>query len=328
MNSELKFVIEGLNPKLLGVDRLSIDSFKKLGVGEGNLNYIFKIKDRKFVCRVNIDKGMPNKSRDEFDSLKKVESLNIAPKPYYYHQKDKKFPHEFIIIGFIEGKPFRMKKRNYTQKQIKQLAFILSELHSKKCKGLPKKKYSFQHYLKDGEDFIKFINKHNNKLKEEFKDLHNRIGNSLPKKEEHRFSLIHDDVCPQNIVETKEGLELIDWESLQYSDPARDIAHILVDLELKNKDLRMFLQEYHKVRKDQTILERAKTYAILLRYINFLWEITRVFEIINKELPEAYLNKTTAQAHINEAKLQFRHLSRLIKIPKIDIAVLFTNAKN
>jgi len=87
MKAELRYIIENLNPKLLGVDKISIDSFKKLGVGEGNLNYLLRIKNKKFVCRVNIDKGVPNKSKEEFNSLKKIESLNIAPKVYYYHPK-------------------------------------------------------------------------------------------------------------------------------------------------------------------------------------------------------------------------------------------------
>lgn len=328
MKPELKFIIENLNPKLLGVDKVSIDSFKKLGVGEGNLNYLFKINNKKFICRVNIDKGVPNKSKNEYESLKRIESLNIAPKTYYVHPKDKKFPYGFIILEFIEGKPFRMKKRTYTKNQVKQIAFILAELHSKSCNGLPKKDYSFQYYLKHCEDYNKTINKHNDNLKNELVEIHNRIGNFLSKKEEHKFSLIHGDVCPQNIVETKKGLKLIDWESLQCSDPAKDIANILIDLELKNNDLDLFSGEYQKIRKDPTILERARTYAVLLRAVYFLWEITRSFEIINKELPKEYLNKTTAQSHINEAKFQFRKLSELIDVPKINIDSLFTGAKN
>ena len=98
MKAELKFIIENLNPKLLRVDKVSIDFFKKLGVGEGNLNYLFKIKNKKFICRVNIDKGVPNKSKNEYESLKRVESLNIAPKTYYLHPKDKEFPYGFIIL--------------------------------------------------------------------------------------------------------------------------------------------------------------------------------------------------------------------------------------
>lgn len=323
MKTELKFIIEHLNPKLLGVDKVSINSFKKLGIGEGNLNYLFKIKNKKFICRVNIDRGVPNKSKEEFNSLKKIENLNISPKPYYYHPKNKILPYGFIVLEYIDGKPLRMKKRTYSTNQIKQIAFILAELHSKKCNGLPRKNYSYQHYINESNNYNKSINKYNNKLGKELKDIQNKIKKFLSKKIEHKFGLIHGDVCPQNIIETKEGLKLIDWESLKCSDPAKDIANILIDLELKNKDLDLFLKEYKKIRKDPTILERAMTYAVLLRYVYFLWEITRSFEIINKELPKEYLNKTTAQRHINEAKFQFKKLSKLIDIPKINIDILF-----
>jgi thiamine kinase-like enzyme len=328
METELKSILEKLDPKLLGVEKIKIEFFKKLGIGEGNINYVFKIKDKKFICRINIDKGVPNKSKEEFNALKRVESLKIAPKAYYFHSNDKKFPYGFIILEFIEGKPFRSRKRTYTKKQIKQIAIILAELHSKSYNDLPKKNYSFQYYIKKGEEYNKIINKHSDRLKKGLEEIHNRIKKFLSKREEHKFSLIHGDVCPQNIVETKKELKLIDWESLQCSDPAKDIANVLIDLELKNKNLDLFLKEYHKIRKDPTILERAETYAVLFRYTYFLWEITRSFDIINKELPKEYLNKTTAQSHVNEAKFQFRKLRRLIDMPKININVLFTGAKN
>jgi len=323
MKAELKEIIEHLNPKTLDVDKVSIDSFRKLGIGEGNINYIFKIKDKRFICRVNIDKGVPDKSKEEFNSLKKIENLNIAPKAFYYHPKDKRFPYGFIILEFIDGKPFRKRKRNYTQKQVKQIAFLLAELHSKACRGLQRKNYSFRHYLKECNAYIRRINKQNNKLKRELRNVCSAIRDFLPKREKHEFSLIHGDVCPQNIIEIKKGLKLIDWESLQCSDPAKDIANILIDLGLKNNNLNFFLKEYQKIREDQTILERAKIYSILLRATYFLWEITRSFEIINKELPEEYITKTTAQSHINEAKSQFKKLSKLLDLPRIDIEVLF-----
>jgi len=217
---------------------------------------------------------------------------------------------------------------SYTKKQIKQIAFILAKLHSKGCNGLPRKNYSSKYYLKECREYIKTINKQNNKLEHEFKVLYKSIRNFLPKKEYHKFGLIHGDICPQNILETKKGLRLIDWESLQCSDSAKDIANILIDLELKNRDLDLFLKEYQKIRKDPTILERAKIYAVLLRAVYFLWEITRSFEIINKKLPKEYLNKTTVQSHINEAKFQFRKLSKLIDVSKINIDILFTGSKN
>lgn len=323
MKHELKSIIEGLNPKSLGVDKISISSFAKLGIGEGNLNYLFSVGDREFVCRVNIDKHTPSKSRNEFNLLKNIESLRIAPKAYYHYRRSREFPWEFNIIEFIKGKPFRMKKRSYTSNQIRQIARILAKLHSIKCNSLPKQKYSYQHYLAESLEYNRTINKYNDRLRNELRQIHTNVRTFLPKIEEHEFGLIHGDVCPQNIIQTANGVKLIDWESFQCSDPAKDIANVLVDLELKNDDLVLFLEEYDRIRKDATILDRANIYAVLLRYTYFLWEITRSFEIIRKKLPKEYLDKTTARSHINEASFQFRKLSKLINVPRINVDILF-----
>ena len=118
-------------------------------------------------------------------------------------------------------------------------------------------------------------------------------------------------------------LKLIDWESLRFSEPAKDVANVLTDLRLKGKDLILFIETYQRYRKDEDILERAKVYALLNRYANVVWEILRSFEIINKDLPKEYLQKTTAESHIKEAKSQLRELRKLIKISNFDVDCFF-----
>ena len=110
MKHRLKSIIEELDPKSLGVNKISISSFVKLGIGEGNLNYFFSVGDKEFVCRVNIDKHSPSRSRNEFNLLKNVESLRVAPKAYHHFRKSREFPWNFNIIEFIKGKPGTLSK--------------------------------------------------------------------------------------------------------------------------------------------------------------------------------------------------------------------------
>lgn len=329
MKNNLKEVIKNIESSKLGVTSIKFDFFKKLGIGEGNLNYIFSIEKKKFICRINIDNGVPNKSKEEYQALKMVESLNIAPKVFYLHQADEHYLKDFIIIEFIEGKPLRMKKRSYTTEQVKKLAIILAELHRQKNDKLVKTDYSYQYYLEGGLNYIRSINKYTNKKFDfELKQIHQKIEEFVPKKELHQFGIIHGDVCPQNIVEIKNDLKLIDWESLKYSDPAKDVSNVLIDLGLKDRLLDVFLREYHKKRKDNYILDRAKIYAVLMRYHYFLWEIVRAFEIIHQKMPKEYLRKTSAQRHINEAKHQFKKLKQLIDVPEMDLNSFFMFVKN
>lgn len=324
MKQKLIQIIKNLEPKQLGVAKIKLASFRKLGVGEGNVNYVFHIKNKKFICRINIDAGVPNKAVIEYNTLKNIEKLKIAPKVFYLHNKAKDFPLGLIILEFINGKPWRMKKRDYSKSEIKQLARLLAELHTSRIANHKPQDYSFDHYVNEGDKFIRAIDKCT--FKKHATGL-NPIRKSIiaftPKVEKHEFALIHGDVCPQNIISAKTGLKLIDWESLRVSDPAQDISNILIDVGLKGKNLELFLKEYHKIRKDQAILKRAKVYAVLKIYNYFLWEIVRAFEIISKKLPKEYLKKSSAQQHINEAKHQLRKLSRSISIPKIDVDEFF-----
>jgi len=318
MKKQIKKIIESLDPKILKLKKIKITSFKKLGVGEGNLNYVFKVKDKKFIARINIDKEYPTKSKEEYDNLKIVEKLHHSPNVYYYHKKP-----GFIILDFIEGHPWRMKKTNYNKKQIIMLARTLADLHSRTNNKLDKSSMKYQYYINEGIKYNKRINKFTkNKFKKELDELLKFIKQTLPKKENHKFGIIHADVCPQNIVETKNDIKLIDWESLRLGDPARDIAGVLIDLKIKDKNLDLFMQEYQKVRQDKDILRRAYIYAVLLRYVYVLWEIMRTHEIKQKKLPKEYLAKTSAQNHINEAKFQQRQLNKLIDVPELNIEAM------
>jgi len=324
MRKSLIDVITQLNPSVLNLNKMNLDSFKKLGIGEGNLNYLFNISGKKFICRININKNNPTKTRREYAALKSIEKARIAPMAYYLHNANKYFPNDFVILQFIEGKSLRMKKRSYTQNQIKQIAVILAKLHNIKATKQSKSEYTYKQGLRQAKVYLDVINKDTKgRFRPQFTLIHKKIREFIPKKEVHMFGMIHSDVCPQNIVESNNELKLIDWESLKYSDPAKDISTVMIDMGLKNENLNLFLDEYHKIRKDESILDRARIYAVLMTYHYFLWELVRSYEIMRKELPKEYLVKTSAKRHFNEARHQFKNLKKLIKLPEVKIDKVF-----
>ena len=145
------------------------------------------------------------------------------------------------------------------------------------------------------------------------RDLLSKI-NRLNVKDGFSLGIIHRDICPQNIVKTKKGVRLIDWEDLSLSDPAKDIAHIIIELKYE-KNLKIFFKEYFKHKKDDGIIERANVYIKSIWAVWFLWELVRTFEIINKELPKEYLQKTSAESHFHEVKKNFKMCLKLGIIP-------------
>jgi|GEM_PF-1145992 thiamine kinase-like enzyme len=325
---KIKEIIESIAPEVLDLKEIRVKSFKKLGVGEGNINYVFVLGGKKFICRINLEVSVPEKSEREYNFLKTIENLKIAPKVYFLHKKNGIFGSDFIILDFIEGDVWRSRKRTYTDTQIKRLARAMGNLHKTKIASLKKEEYEYSDYLigikKHIEDIVGYAGK---KYLKDLMKIHDTVRAQIPKEEKHRFSLIHDDLCPQNIVEHKEGVEIIDWESGKFSDPAKDVSHILTDFELKGKDLDLFLAEYLKLNRDKDILERVRVYDLLNRLVYFVWEIVRSFEIINKELPKEYLAKTTAESHINEAKFQFRKLRELVDVGELDVDCFFEGVK-
>ncbi|MBW3001568.1 aminoglycoside phosphotransferase family protein [Candidatus Woesearchaeota archaeon] len=330
MKKRIKKAIKNIQPKKLNVDSINISSFKKLGLGECNLNYLFSIKNKKFICRVNFC-GETERTKKEYTCLKAIEGLDVGPKAFYLHKANKSCPQSFIILEYIEGKPFRMRKRAYTPAQAKELARALAKLHNKKSKLLKKDRawLSYKENLERSKEFERKINRFTkNKSADKLKRLQAAVKEAMPKKETHKIGLTHGDIYPQNIIQTKNNkLKLIDWESLELSDPARDISCVMMNLGFKGKLLELFLKEYHKIRKDKTILSRAKKYRILMRHHYILWEIMRSFEIIHKKMPIEYLRKTTAKLHITEAKYQYRQLKKTIKLPEIDIDSFFKNIR-
>ena len=308
MKSQLKEIIKQLNPKIFEIDEIKINSFEKLGIGEGNLNYIFKINNKRYLCRINIELEKSNKLKNEFKTLKKIEKYGFSPKPIYFHNNP-----EFSILEFIEGEPFKEGTKKFTKKQITQIAKTLAELHSIKT-ALKPQNYNFEYYLKGARKLIDKLNKRtNNKFKQTLVNTYKEVLKYIPSKENHKFALIHGDICPQNIIKTKNSIKLIDWENVEVSDPARDLSQILVDLYLKDNDLNLFLKTYLTIRKDKNILERSKIYAILMRQNYYIWEFIRSLEIKNKELPKEYLEKTNTKEHLLEANKQLKELYKLLK---------------
>lgn len=323
LKKRLRSVVESLNPKVLGLNSLKIESLRHLGNGEGHLNYLALISGKKFILRVNFDKDNPDKPKHEFECLKAIEKLNVAPKAFYLHDPDMRFSQMFVILEYIEGKTLRMKRKTYSKKEVKEIARLLRKVHSYAPKIRLGKDY-FAALAVAERRHMREIHKYNkSKTVTELLNAMSKEAKHLFVKHRFKRTLIHGDLVPQNFVMTKKGLRLIDWENVALSDPALDIAHLISDMKFSKKEFDVFFKVYG----NKSLLARAIDYAKAFHYEYFIWEIVRVFDIIKKKLPEQYLKKTTAESHIYEAKYQFRKCIECGLVPKefrkFDVAKIF-----
>lgn len=266
---------------------LKVQSIRKLGMGVCNVNYLITSQNNKFVFKTNANPQKTEKYKEEFNSLKAIEDLNISPKPL-------SFGKDFMILTYVEGTPFTGKK--VTPKFLISLAELVAEIHSLKT---PKNIDRGRNDLSDSsvKEYLEYLKRN---LKN--KVLLGIISNAKKKMEEKQKILrqfkrveviAHGDICEQNILETPKGLALIDFEDLSVKDSASDIAKIFVDFKVPfNKTQKdIFLKEYFNRRKDKTLRERIKFYELFVIFETLLWAIYHVLKIKNKELHKSFLNK-------------------------------------
>jgi aminoglycoside phosphotransferase (APT) family kinase protein len=105
VEGRIKQYMRKIDPGVLGLSQTAKDvKAKRLGLGESNLNYLVNVDGNQFVFRINMDPRSPNKSKTEFDSLKMVEGLGIAPKAFHYEASKECFGETFVILRYVEAK--------------------------------------------------------------------------------------------------------------------------------------------------------------------------------------------------------------------------------
>jgi aminoglycoside phosphotransferase (APT) family kinase protein len=109
IESKIAEYLRKIDPEIVGLKEESRIETKKLGLGESNLNYLVKVDGKQFIIRINMDPNSPNKSRTEFNSLKIVEELGIAPKAFHYESSKDYFGETFIILEYLEGESLENK---------------------------------------------------------------------------------------------------------------------------------------------------------------------------------------------------------------------------
>ena len=322
MKTKIKSYFEKLNPKKLGLKvKIKVSSVKKLGIGTSNLNYLVSIGKKKFIFRMNMEPGFKNKSKKEFDALKIVEKIGIAPKVYLLDDSRKEFDSDFIILGYLEGKTSNKVKEYYQDKMFKKLAGLLAKMHSIPVKGkvnkLGKKDYggyeSSVKFLK--KSYLNYINKHisNKKFLEMLDETFLNLKKSIPKeKYSPRIVVSQGDFCEQNIIVNNGKYSLIDFEDLELGDASSEIAQIFVTFgePFDEKQKEIFLKEYIKSVERKFDYEELKDeiekWVPFLFFNIFLWSIKHVLRIKNKEMHEEFVKNNDLKGDLAYVKVMLK----------------------
>jgi thiamine kinase-like enzyme len=330
----IKKAVNGIKSRQLGLSGpIRIQSVQAIKSGETHYNYLLIINGRKFLLRLtSVRKDSRGKNswgaariNVEFDGIKSIEKLGIAPKVYYKDTSCRVLSKPFVISDYVPGEPvMRM-----TEKDLKSLAFLLAELHRiHNVNGLrnePVKDYN-REYIKKRVDRItdtgfKYVNSH---FKADLMEAYKKIKHIRLKRQ--KLSVIHGDISRDNLLRTENGLKLIDWESVRLSEPQFEIATTLERLNLNGQKRKLFLSEYLK-HSEKASLEELEEYEKIRCFDRLLWSI---FEFV--KLKEGITEKEKARQksplkYARNAHKEFLRCKSLDLFPKDSVFIILSNPK-
>ena len=330
----IKKAVNGIKSRQLGLSGpIRIQSVKAIKSGETHYNYLLTINGRKFLLRLTSvrkdDRGKNSwgaaRINIEFNGIKSIEKLGIAPKIYYKDAFCKILSKPFVISDYVPGKPVT----RMTEKDLKSLALLLAELHNihyvTGLRSEPVKDYN-KEYIKKRVDRItdtgfKYVNRH---FKADLMEAYQKIERIRLKRQ--KLSVIHGDISKDNLLRTENGLKLIDWESVRLSEPQFEIATALERLNLNGRKRKLFLLEYLKHSGKESLAELGE-YEKIRCFDRLLWSI---FEFV--KLKEGITEKEKARQksplkYASNAHKEFLRCKSLALFPKESIFIILSNPK-
>ncbi len=209
------------------------------GLDGGTYNFVYKIKTSKgnFILKKaskelksDIFKAMnldPYKRLEiEFKVCKEFEKIlgsEIVPHIYYYDQK------ECVILmnSFDKARILKESLLNgdFMSWAFDKVSLLIGEAHSK----------TFNKFMDD----TSLVNEatRDAELKTHYFDMAKFVGGSMSdniidlanRHKKDRAILLHGDLTPRNVLVSKKGIHLIDFELAHLGSPAYDLAHFLGD---------------------------------------------------------------------------------------------------
>jgi len=306
--------LQNLDPKILGLREIKSITIRKLGIGESNLNYLATVGREKFIVRIGMDPKSTCKTRREYDSLKIVEPLGIAPKGFHFEPSRGYMEEAFIILEYLEGTSLD-KNKEIDDHVITMLARLVANLHNTNIEKITQ---HLQKHKSSKTDILHGIERRINYIKTKRKIYFDQKGTfeciltvSYEKLQKFKFGqeplyvLGHGDVAPQNVILFEDRLKLVDWEDLGLIDPALEVAIIFDSFDFSERQKRLFLKEYETMRRDIRLRKRISLYWPFQLFNVFCWSVMHVYEIGEREMHKEFLKEQDLRGHISYAQKMF-----------------------
>ena len=275
--------------------KTTIKSFKLLGFGAHNVNYLLITDKGKFVLRIENNCQFDN-IKKEYEFLKETDG-KFGPKVFLFDESKEIIPHRYLIEEFLEGEPpkkvndhFLIKMGEYYKslhKNTKNKTKDISPLEMFKNYAEPLyKKYS------------RLLGEHQ---RTDLKKLYLNTIKKLKGKETKfldlkKLSLNHGDPARENIFYNNEGhVIMIDWEFVGYKTIEEDLTFFVWMHDLNEKQKQLFLKSYEYPENK----ERFNLIMVEEIWGMIGWRLERLNLLVNRKL-DAH-QRSESEDEISEA---------------------------
>jgi spectinomycin phosphotransferase len=306
---------------------LSISKINYFPIGEDGACYIVETNDKKYFCKVYNKKPLAFKSIREIKAVIEFlfyisQSTNIKGIPAPLSNKNgnvislhKGFP--VVLYDYIEGKNIEL--ATFRSHELRNTGKLLGKIHNLNSKNFHKLKHEDLSLQFEGkiEGIIKKLSSSVYPKGTRLLRLQNSIlphidilGTSILylretvsyiKKSSSRCVLVHGDLHHGNMMKTKDGISLIDWDGLEIALPEKDVMWFG---ELGKVDA-VFLKSYYSTQKKFKFDKKALKYYIIRRLIGSIVFFCRRI-MLNDDLEKAEFNN-----YLKEIKNLIGHLEKL-----------------
>ena len=213
----------------MNIDEGKIESIHPVKGGLTNDTYSFRVGGEKYILRSTRDDTNKNINRYvEYDILEIIKHQDFSVEKIFFSQTS-----GIAIFRFVEHDSFFEGE----EKQITEIAKNIKSLHNIGVQGVPELRFN------------KLISEYTNNIKFNpffFEGIESHIDNAMELfgQDSIMSSLCHNDLLSSNILFANEQAKIIDWEFSSLNDKYWDLASLVSENNLTEKQIILFEKTY------------------------------------------------------------------------------------
>lgn len=270
----------------LAVERVEVTP---IGQGEANLNVLATVNQtHRFNLRIGLRGAESARTlQSEFDLLQLVPK-GIGPTAFVVDCSQTQLGYPFMLLEYLAGEV----KKTWDTPDLQAHARTLARLHERQFAGhgpigqLSQAPYDFLHRFAVALDYwqvhhpylfdIPIVQRLLPPIRH-FVSEHASLFTRL-----RRFSLVHGDAHPLNVLFHADTVRYIDWEMAAIGDPALDLAMIgwgistPWQMALTAEQIDNFLATYCALKTDEDLCQRRAVWIVYTMYFDQLYHRTQI----------------------------------------------------